>query len=170
MPPPINGQQNSMNPVMLPPVRLPQNQQYAQMYNVQNQFQVPVIQNQAPPRDELINSQMDLPKSVAGFEQTLPQNLALESIPYKIESQNIGQGAQPFVQEQNMLPNPMQQPRGQTLYQSNFGGQRMYAKNAHGIQHVATVPNTMSYGVVTSGQMQGKISTTVTEFPGQRMV
>ncbi|XP_053995465.1 protein transport protein Sec24B [Hylaeus anthracinus] len=169
MPPPINGQQTPMNPVMPPPIRLPQNQQYPPMYNVQNQFQVPLTQNQAPLKDELINSQMDPSKSAAGVEQNLQQSLPLESKPYKNENQDSVQGVQSFVQEQNVFPNPIQQPRGQNVYQPNFGGQRMYAKNAHGIQHAATVPNTMSYGAVGSGQMQMKTPTTVAGFPGQRM-
>ncbi|XP_076684300.1 protein transport protein Sec24AB isoform X1 [Andrena cerasifolii] len=165
-PPPVNGQQSSMGPTMPPPVRLPQNQQYPPMYNVQNQFQVPATKAQAPPRDEVINSQMDLAKP--GLDQNLPQNASLEPALQKTDGKDTAQGAQTFPQEQNVFPNPMQQPRGQTLYQQNFGGQRIYAKNAHGMQHAAAVPNTMSYGGGVSGQMQAKPPTPVIGFPGQR--
>ncbi|XP_076619720.1 protein transport protein Sec24AB isoform X1 [Colletes latitarsis] len=160
--PPINGQQSTMSPVMPPPVRLPQIQQYSSMYNVQNQYQA--TQSQPPPRDELINSQIDSTKPVIGFMQNLP----LESKSYKVENQDTVQGSQPFIQEQNVFPNLAQQPRGQTIGQPNFGGQRMYAKNAHGIQHAATVPNAMPYAAV-GGQIPAKAPTTATGYSGQRM-
>ncbi|XP_033329992.2 protein transport protein Sec24AB [Megalopta genalis] len=172
MSPLINGQQNSMNPVMPPPVRLPQSQQQPPMYNVQNQFQVPATQHPPPPRDDVVNSQMEPPKPpIAGFDQNLPPNPALEAKPYKVDSQdNMVQGAQVYSQEQNKFPNPMQSFRAPSKppYQQNFGGQRMYAKNAHVMQHAATVPNTMSYGSVGSGpQIQAKppLQTTAAGYP-----
>ncbi|XP_031841096.1 protein transport protein Sec24AB isoform X2 [Nomia melanderi] len=176
MPPPINGQQNTMNPVMPLPARLPPTQQYPPMYNVQNQFQVPVTQQQQPPpRDELANPQVEPPKPpISGFDQNLSLNSAAETKPYNVDNQdNVVQGIQPYSQEQNQFPNPMQPPRGQPIYQQNFGGQRMYAKNAHGMQHAAAaaaVPNPMSYGVVGSGpQLQAKPSSTSTVgYPGQQ--
>ena len=178
--PPMNGQQNSMNPLMpmpqpppppppLPPplsapqapVRLSQNQQYPPMYNVQNQFQVPVTKHQAPPRDELTNLQ--------GNSQIDPSNT--ESKLYKTDSQSIVQGAQTFVQqqEQNIIPTTMQQPRGQMSYQQNLGGSRMYPKNTYGIQHATSVPNTMPYRTVGSVETQPKIPAAPIGFPGQRM-
>lgn len=186
--PPINGQQNSMNPLMpMPPpppppplqapVRLPQNQQYPPMYNVQNQFQVPVTKHQAPPRDELTNlqgnSQIDPSKTmVAANDQNIPQNSALESKLYKTDNQSTMQDAQTFVQqqEQNIIPTTMQQPRGQVSYQQNLGGSRMYPKNTYGIQHATSVPNTMPYNTVGSIETQPKIPATPIGFPGQRMV
>lgn len=175
MPPPINGQQNTMNPVMPPPARLPPAQQYSPMYNIQNQFQVPVTQQQPPPRDELENPQLEPPKPpISGFDLNLPPNSVVEAKPYKVDSQdNVVQGIQSYSQEHNQFPNPMQPPRGQPIYQQNFGGQRMYAKNAHVMQHsAAAVPNPMSYGVVESGpHLQVKPSSTSTVgYPGQQTV
>ncbi|XP_076298607.1 protein transport protein Sec24AB [Lasioglossum baleicum] len=175
MSPLINGQQNSMNPVMPPPARLPQSQQQPPMYNVQNQFQVPATQHPPPPRNDLVNPPMEPPKPpTTGFDQNLSPNPASEAKPYNVDSQdNTVQGTQLYSQEQNKFPNPMQPPRGQPPYQQNFGGQRMYAKNAHVMQHAATVPNTMSYGPVGSGpQMQAKLPppppTAAAEYPAQR--
>lgn len=171
----INGHQNSMNPVMPPPARLSHSQQQPLMYNVQNQFQVPATQHPPPPRNDLANPPMEplKPPPTTGFDQNLPLTPASEAKPYKIDSQdNMVQGTQLYSQEQNKLPNPMQPPRGQPPYQQNFGGQRMYAKNAHVMQHAATVPNTMSYGPVGSGpQMQAKPPpppTATAEYPAQR--
>ncbi|XP_076652844.1 protein transport protein Sec24AB [Halictus rubicundus] len=173
MSPLINGQQNSMNPVMPPPARLPQSQQQPPMYNVQNQFQVPATQHPPPSRDDLANPPMEPPKPpTTGFDQNLPPNPAAEAKPYKVDSQdNTVQGTQLYSQEQNKFPNPLQPPRGQPPYQQNFGGQRMYAKNAHVMQHAATVPNSMSYRPVGSGpQMQTKPPppTAAAEYPAQR--
>ncbi|XP_076236720.1 protein transport protein Sec24AB [Calliopsis andreniformis] len=166
--PPINGQQNPLSSTMPPPVRLPQSQQYPPMYNVQNQFQTSATKPQAPPRDELLNSQIDPPKLVSGLDQTLPQNSLLEPKSQKNDTQDSVQSTQTFSQEQNMFVNPAQQSRGQTLYQQNFGGQRMYAKNAHGVQHATIVPSTTSYGMAGSGQMQAKPPNAIAGFPGQR--
>ncbi|KOC69209.1 Protein transport protein Sec24B [Habropoda laboriosa] len=183
--PPVNGQQNSMNPstnpmnVMPPPpplpVRLPQVQQQPPMYNVQNQFQVLVTKNQAPPRDESINSQVNSqvepPQIMPAFDQNLSQNSGLDPKPYKPDNLNTVQGTQTFVQqqEQNVIPTSTQQPRGQNMYQQNFGGQRIYPKNAYSVPHPATVPNTMPYGMPGSGQVQTKVPTSTTGYPGQRM-
>lgn len=168
--PPVNGQQSSMSSTMPPPVRLPQNQQYPPMYNAQNQFQLPATKSQASPRDELINSQMDPPKLVAGLDQNLSQNSLLEPKSQKVEAHDTLQSTQTFSQEQNVFSNPVQQPRAQTLYNQNIGRQRMFAKNAHGVQHATVSPSTTSYGMVGTGQMQAIPPNTVAGFPGQRTV